>query len=422
VIPVYIGAEAEVALRRLTLADPELTGVIQTRVREIIDTIRQEGETGLRAIASRLGDPTPERFELFPAEVATMLAAVPLETQRILERAAANIHSFGQAVMQSVQPVRLATDFGMTGLDWRPVERVACYVPGGRFPLPSTALMTAITAQVAGVKEIAILSPDLRPETIAAGTLAGVTRFFRLGGAQAVAASAYGVGGMFRADMLVGPGNAYVTEAKRQLQGVIGIDMLAGPSEVAILADEGANPAWLAADLLAQAEHDEQACAYLFTWCAELAVQVGLALEEIIRTQPELSEHLRQNDGHWGAIFILPNLAACIAAVNELAPEHLELMVADPAAVKPELTHYGALFMGYHTPVPVGDYLAGPNHTLPTARSARFSGTLNPLTFLRPQSWMERRADSHAFIADVAAFAHLEGLEAHALSARCRLP
>jgi len=425
-IPVLTADDAQAFLQKLEAPSLETRPEITQRVQDIIETVRSHGEHGLRDIAARLGDPTPERFELSPEEIDTALKLVPSDTMRILTRAADNIRRFGEAVLSTAKPVHLTTDFGSVGLDWKPVERAVCYVPGGRFPLPSTALMTAITAQVAGVPEIAIMSPDMRPETIAAGHLAGVKRFFRLGGAQAVAAAAFGAGGLFQADMVVGPGNAYVTEAKRQLQGVIGIDMLAGPSEVAIIADDGANPDWLAKDLLAQAEHDADARAYLFTPSESLAQKTQAAISALIGQHPELPEHLTaavqsKKEADWGAILVLKNIAACIEASNAMAPEHLELMVADPDALKDKLTHYGALFMGYETSVPVGDYLAGPNHTLPTARSARFSGTLSPMTFMRPQSWIKRNAASKDFIADVASFADVEGLHAHALSARCRL-
>jgi histidinol dehydrogenase len=420
-LPVY---EGEAALRRLNALNglaTERDATITARVRTIIEQVRAEGETALRRLAAQFGDPTPESFRLSPAEIDAAMASVPSETRRVLERAATNIRAFAEAAMQTIRPFTLENADCRTGIDWRPIERVACYVPGGRFPLPSTALMTAITAQTAGVPEIAIFSPDVRPETVYAGHLAGVRHFYRLGGAQAVAAAAFGgAAGLPPVDMVVGPGNAYVTEAKRQLQGIIGIDMLAGPSEVAIIADAGAPPAWVAVDLLAQAEHDAHARAYLLTDSPTLAAQTAQEIDTLLERHPDLSSHLRQA-ADWGAAFVLPSLDACVEAANALAPEHLELLVADPHALKPGLKHYGALFMGYHTSVPVGDYLAGPNHTLPTARAARFSGTLNPLVFLRPQSWMEKSPDAHDFTRDVSRFARLEGLIAHALSAESRL-
>lgn len=419
-IPVYSGTEALERLKTLNIMAGEQDAVITERVAAIIAQVRTEGETALRRLAQQFGDPSPESFALSEAEIETAIAAVSPEMKRILERAAGNIRAFDEAAMQAVKPVTLETEDCRTGLDWKPVERVACYVPGGRFPLPSTALMTAITAQTAGVPEIAIFSPDLRNETVYAGHLAGVNRFYRLGGAQAVAAAAFGVVSNHAFDMVVGPGNAYVTEAKRQLQGIIGIDMLAGPSEVAIIADAGANPAWVAIDLLAQAEHDANARAYLLTDSQAVAEATAHEVSQWLAKHPELQSHLQQAD-QWGAIFVLPSLTACVEASNALAPEHLELLVADPHALKPALLHYGALFMGYQTSVPVGDYMAGPNHTLPTARAARFSGTLNPLTFLRPQSWIEKAPQAKSFTQDIAQFARVEGLIAHALSTEVRL-
>ncbi len=419
-IPVYAGAEALERLKTLNVLAGEQNAIISERVAAIIAQVHTEGETALRRLAQQFGDPSPESFALNETEIATAIAAVSPDMKRILERAAGNIRAFGEAAMQAVTPFTLENTDCRTGLDWKPVERVACYVPGGRFPLPSTALMTAITAQTAGVPDIAIFSPDLRNETIYAGHLAGVKRFYRLGGAQAVAAAAFGVVSDNAFDMVVGPGNAYVTEAKRQLQGIIGIDMLAGPSEVAIIADSGANPAWIAIDLLAQAEHDSNARAYLLTDSQAVADATAYEVSQWLTKHPELPAHLHQAD-QWGTIFVLPSVADCIEASNALAPEHLELLVADPHAIKSNLLHYGALFMGYQTSVPVGDYMAGPNHTLPTARAARFSGTLNPLTFLRPQSWIEKASDAKSFTQDIAQFARVEGLLAHALSTEVRL-
>lgn len=397
--------------------DPE---TIQS-VSEIVEAVRQEGDAAVRRLAEQFGDFCPERLIMSEAEVEAAVARVPEDTRALLQRAAARIRTFAEAVMRSTQPFILKDGPLQTGLEWRPVDRAACYVPGGRFPLPSTALMTAITAQTAGVREVILVSPDMRDETVYAGTLAGVRTFLRVGGAQAVAALAYGTEEIAAVDMLVGPGNRYVTEAKRQLQGIIGIDMLAGPSEVAIIADAGANPAWVAADLLAQAEHDPAARAYLLTDSETLAEATVRELARHLAEQPELPSHLTASTD-WGCVLLLPDLSACVQAANRIAPEHLELLVRKPEQLKPRLRHYGALFMGDVTSVPVGDYMAGPNHTLPTARSARFSGMLSPMTFLRPQSWIRMDADgAETLLTDTVRFAELEGLSAHALSAGSRL-
>lgn len=414
---------ASEALSQITNPQLETNTKLEQSVKAVIQQVREDGDSALRELGQRFGDTIPETFLLSDTDIQAALNRVPAPTQALLTRAADNIRIFAEAVMQSVQPVSLNRENFQVGLDWKPVERVACYVPGGRYPLPSTALMTSVTAQVAGVREICIVSPQLCDEVIAAGKLTGVQRFYQLGGAQAVAALAFGTESIAPVDMIVGPGNAYVTEAKRQLLGVIGIDMLAGPSEVAIIADANANPHWVAADLLAQAEHDPDARAYLLTDSKTLATGVVKALEEIISSRNKLPSFLTKSND-WGRIMILSSLSDCIEVVNALAPEHLELQVAEPEKLKSQLQHYGALFMGYHTPVPFGDYMAGPNHTLPTARTARFSGGLNPLTFLRPHSWIHASEQSQSLAMDTENFAKLEGLTAHALSAsaRCKTP
>ncbi len=419
-IPIYQHQDAEAKLRALSTGsfDHVNDGVTDT-VRDIIAQVKNNGDDALRQLAEKFGDAVPETFLLTQHQIDQALARVPQDTKRVLDAAASNIRVFAEAVKSSVQPVKIQQADVAVGLDWRPVEKVACYVPGGRYALPSTALMTAITAQVAGVPELTILSPRFGDEVIYAGSLAGVTRYVQLGGAQAVAAVGFGTQSIPRADMLVGPGNAYVTEAKRQLQGVLGIDMLAGPSEVAIIADSGANPAWVAVDLLAQAEHDPDARAYLFTDSLKLAEAVAAEIPKQVTALklPAFMQTSLQQSG----IFVLSSLDACVGAANQLAPEHLALMVSEPERLKSKLTHYGAVFLGYGTTVPHGDYLAGPNHTLPTARSARFSGSLNTLTFLRPQSWIQVQPSAKNFNQTTEAFAHLEGLTAHARAAGIRM-
>jgi histidinol dehydrogenase len=418
-IPIYQGLEADDQLARINWLQSTENRTIEQAVVKIIEQVKTNGDLAIRELGERFGDTVPESFLLSPDEIQAALNRISPDTKQLLQTAAENIRIFAEAVIQAAKPVNLNRGTFHVGLDWKPVERVACYVPGGRYPLPSTALMTAITAQVAGVPNICIVSPSFCDEVIVAGMLAGVTQFYRMGGAQAVAALAYGTESIEPVDMLVGPGNAYVTEAKKQLLGVIGIDMLAGPSEVAIIADVEANPQWVALDLLAQAEHDPLARAYLLTDSEFLAQAVCKALQHILSQENDLPDYLKQPD--WGAVFVLPTLDECIEAVNQIAPEHLELLVHDPETYKPKLKHYGALFMGYHTPVPYGDYMAGPNHTLPTGRTARFGGCLSPMIFLRPQSWIHANETSLNLAQDAAQFARLEGLRAHALSAAARL-
>jgi histidinol dehydrogenase len=348
------------------------------------------------------------------------------EARAIVDKAAANIRHYNQAIVDQLKPITLERDGYTLGLDFRPVDSVGCYVPAGRHPLPSTALMTAITAQVAGVQRIVMVSPRFQPATIYAGLLAGVETFIEVGGAQSIAALAYGTPMIPKVDMVVGPGNVFVTEAKKQLQGVMGIDMLAGPSEVGIIADSGANPDWVAWDMLAQAEHDPQALAYLWTNDAALAQQVLAALQQALAhlDVPNTTNTAIKTALSNSAIVVLPTLSACVEVSNAIAPEHLELQVAHPAQIKPHLKHYGAVFMGYAATAAFGDYMAGPNHTLPTGGTARFSSLLTPMTFIRAQSSMAITGPT-ATLAPLAQatadFAGLEGLLAHQQAAACRL-
>jgi len=418
VMPIYSGDAATAFLASLQAPYETPDTELIAKVGELLSQVRTGGDAALQGICQRLGDIPPRTLLPNDAEVKDAITTVDPAVRAVMERAAERIRRFGLAAIQGAQPVCVSDDAVESGLRWQPVSSVGCYVPGGRYPLPSTALMTAITAKVAGVPDVWIASPQLGPEVLLAGQLARVTGYRQVGGAHGVAALAYGTETITPVTMIVGPGNAWVTEAKRQLQGVIGIDALAGPSEVVLIADGGANPQWVAVDLLAQAEHDPHARAYCLTDSIEQGMAIQHAVDQVLATLP-LADFLKESLAHSG-IVVLENLEACAKAANTLAPEHLALMVADPETLTPYLTDYGALFMGYHTPVPVGDYMAGPNHTLPTARAARFSGGLTPWTFLRPQTWM-RTLDTTTLCGDAAIFAATEGLEAHRASAAARI-
>jgi len=369
-------------------------------VSEIIESVRKDGDAALIKLARRFEEPTPEKIILTDEDVRKAVNRVSSESRQVIERAAENIRAFAGAVVKSIQPVRLERDCYIVGMDYRPVASVGCYVPSGRYPLPSSALMTAITAKAAGVKNIAIASPKMPDEVIYAGIIAGATRFYKIGGAQAIAALAFGTKSISPVDLIVGPGNAYVTEAKRQLAGIVGIDMLAGPSEVVIIADEGANPEWLATEMRAQAEHDPLTGAWLLTDSNELAKKMG---DKTLR------------------ILVLKDFDECALASDMLAPEHLVLAVKDPGSLKAKLKNYGALFMGNEATVVFGDYMSGPNHTLPTGTTARFSEGLNPRTFLRAQSWFAPKGDVSSLAKDTFKFAQIEGLYYHAEAARLRI-
>lgn len=407
-IPLLTGAAAHEWVGRLHLRDDSL---VSEQVSAILERVRTGGDRAVASIASALGDPAPQ--------VVSTEIDVEADVRALLDRTAGRLRTYNQAIMAALGPVRVEDDEVIAGLDFRPVERVACYVPGGRHPLPSTALMTGLAAQAAGVPHLFVICPAPHPAVLYAARLVGAERVYLMGGAQAVAAVAFGTESIPKVDLVVGPGNAYVTEAKRQLQGVIGIDMLAGPSEVAILADEGANPEWVALDLLAQAEHDPNSRVALVTWDESLAIKVKVAIDAALGSGGYPS--FLASSLALSAVLVFAERTICLEAINRIAPEHLQLAVADPSEFRSQLVHYGGLFLGYQATVPFGDYLAGPNHTLPTGGTARFTGGLSPLTFLRPQGWMQTVGSPTLLAADTAAFAELEGLHGHARAARARL-
>jgi histidinol dehydrogenase len=415
-IKIITGRESVAKLAKSLSADGN--AMIIESVTEIIDAVRNKGDKALADLSQRFGDDVSAGFELTEKDIEAAVDRVSDESKKIIEQAAENIRVFAEAVMESVSTFSLEHDGWSVGMDYNPVESAGCYVPGGRYPLPSTALMTVGTAKVAGVREIAIASPGMCDEVVFAGKLAGANRFYRIGGAQAIAALALGTETIKAVDMIVGPGNAYVTEAKRQLQGIVGIDMLAGPSEVAIIADSGAKAEWIALDMLAQAEHDPDARAWLLTDNEKLAEDVATEIKKLA-AELNLPDYVTSENANMFAV-VLGDLDECASVADTLAPEHLLLMVSSPEAVKAKVSSYGAVFVGYNAAVPFGDYMAGPNHTLPTGKTARFSGGLNPLTFLRPQSWFKAGADISGLAESTAAFAEMEGLKAHAASARAR--
>jgi histidinol dehydrogenase len=309
------------------------------------------------------------------------------------------------------------------GWRWTPLDSVGIYVPGGRAAYPSTVLMNAVPARAAGVGRIAMVTPPgrLQPAVLAAAQAAGVSEIWRVGGAQAVAALAYGAGPIRPVDKIVGPGNAWVTAAKRRVYGQVGIDALAGPSEIVVVADAGNDPAWIAADLLSQAEHDPASQSILITDDAAFADRVAAEVEAQLKTLATGETAGRSWADH-GAVILAP-LDQTPALVDRLAPEHIELAVADPEALSARIRHAGAIFLGRHAPEAIGDYVAGSNHVLPTSRAARFSSGLSLYDFLKRTSIV--RADAAAFAIlgpHTVALAEAEGLPAHARSAALRLP
>jgi len=389
----------------------------------IVERVRTMGEPALREYAERFGDLEPgapliaERDELERA-----LHELDADTRAVLERTNARIRAFAEAQRASVREVEIPLPGGVGGQSVAPVERAGCYAPGGRYPLPSSVLMTASTARAAGVNDVLVASPRAGSITLAAAAVAGADRLLRVGGAHAIAAMAFGVPGVIEpCDAIAGPGNRWVTAAKQLVAGIVRIDMLAGPSELVVLADAQAEAPTIAADLLAQAEHDDDASAILVTTDAALADRVDGELREQLESLPTraTAERALRN----GFCVVVNDLDEGVEICNRLAPEHLELLVEDADALRPRLRHYGGLFVGASAAEVLGDYGIGPNHTLPTGGTARSSGGLSVFDFLRVRTWLriDDAASAQEPVRDAVAMARLEGLEAHARSAERRL-
>jgi phosphoribosyl-ATP pyrophosphohydrolase/phosphoribosyl-AMP cyclohydrolase/histidinol dehydrogenase len=388
----------------------------------IVEKIRFGGEEALREEALRLGDLQPDGPLIYTAaELQSALKALPVDQRELLERTAARIRRFAEAQKACLTELRTEVPGGFAGHSVSPVESAGCYAPGGRFPLPSSVLMTAVCARAAGVKTVWVASPRPAPITLAAAAVAGADALLAVGGAQAIAAFAYGAGPVPACDAVVGPGNRWVTAAKQLVAGQVAIDMLAGPSELVVLADETADPIVVASDLLAQAEHDSDALPILVTTSAKLLNAVNREIDRQLAELPTASTAGPAVEN--GFAVLVEDLEGGITACDHLAPEHLEVMTADAASVAKRLKHYGGVFIGSATAEVLGDYGAGPNHVLPTGGTARFNGGLSVFTFLRVRTWLELgdSAEARELARDAVALARLEGLEGHARSAQHRL-
>ena len=392
----------------------------------IIADVRARGDRAVIDWTARLDRLVlePGRFAISPEEIDAACAAVAPEDRRALEVAAGRIRDYH--LRQRPEDARW-TDGAGVGLGWRwtAVEAAGLYVPGGTASYPSSVLMNAIPAQVAGVERLVIASPapggEVNPLVLLAARLAGVATIYRIGGAQAIAALAYGTETIAPVDKITGPGNAYVAAAKRQVHGQVGIDSIAGPSEILIIADGGANPAWIALDLLAQAEHDAVARAILVTDSADLARAVAAAVEEALATLPRREIAGASWRDH-GAIIRVRDMSEAAALADRIAAEHLHIQTADPEAVAAQIRNAGAIFLGAWTPEAMGDYVAGPNHVLPTARTARFSSGLSVLDFMKRTTITRFGPEAMRAVGPAAVrLAQAEGLGAHAASVSARL-
>ncbi len=399
---------------------------VDMAVREILRAVRERGDAALLELTERFDmvDLSQSGIRVPESEIDEAAASVDADMLDALQLASDRIA--GHHARQRPENDRYTDALGVElGQRWTALDSVGLYVPGGTASYPSSVLMNGVPAKVAGVERVAMVVPtpkgEINPLVFAAAKIAGVDEIYRVGGAQAVAALAYGTEAIAPVAKIVGPGNAYVAAAKRQVFGTVGIDMIAGPSEVLVVADEANHPDWIAADLLAQAEHDISAQSILITGNSDFAEQVANAVERQLATLPR-AEIAGASWHGFGAIIVVRSLDETPELINRIAPEHLELAVDDPEGLLEHVRNAGAVFLGRYTPEAVGDYVAGSNHVLPTARSARFSSGLGVLDFMKRTSVLKLDADSlGALAAPTMALAKAEGLEAHARSVAVRL-
>ena len=416
----------EAAFRGLLAAKRESAADVDGVVARIIDDVAERGDAALVDYTNRFDrvSLTAATLRLGPDEIAAGADAAPPDTVAALRVAAERIEAFHRRQLPS--DIDYVDDVGVRlGQRWRPIEAVGLYVPGGTASYPSSVLMNAVPARVAGVERLAMVvpAPDgvLNPLVLAAARLAGIDEIYRVGGAQAIAALAHGTATIAPVDKIVGPGNAYVAAAKRRVFGRVGIDMIAGPSEILVVADRHNDPSWIAADLLSQAEHDAAAQPILIADDSAFAEAVERAVERHLQMLPR-ADTARASWRDNGAMIVVSGWDEAVTLIDLIAPEHLELAIEDPDSIARRVRHAGAIFLGRHTPEAIGDYVAGPNHVLPTSRSARFASGLGVLDFMKRTTLVGCDPRSLAALAPVAIrLAEAEGLDAHALSLMLRL-
>ncbi|MCB1407248.1 MAG: histidinol dehydrogenase [Rhodobacteraceae bacterium] len=419
-------ADFETRLSALLGMKREESPDVDATVAAIIDDVRQRGDAAVIELTAKFDrlDLTPDTLAFSAAEIDAACAAVPLAERAALELAAARIRAYHER--QRPEDARWTDATGASlGWRWTPVSAAGLYVPGGLASYPSSVLMNAIPAQVAGVERLVICAPTpdgaVNPLVLLAARLSGVETVYRIGGAQAIAAMAHGTQTIAPVDKITGPGNAFVAAAKRRVFGKVGIDMIAGPSEILVIGDGTGDPDWIALDLLSQAEHDESAQSILITTAQSEADAVRAAVDRhltVLERRGIAGSSWRDN----GIVILARDLGQAAALSDRFAPEHLELCVDDPESLLTRVTHAGAIFLGHWTPEAIGDYIGGPNHVLPTARSARFSSGLNVLDFMKRTTLTRMTPEALAAIGPAAeTLAISESLQAHGLSVRARL-
>lgn len=404
------------------IREPATDREVDAAAAAIVAGVRTRGQSAVRAYAERFGERrADEPLVLGRDAMDRAVDRVDRSDRGVLERTAGRIDAFARAQRAMYRDIDVPVAGGMAGHTVEPVASAGCYAPGGRYPLPSSVLMTAITARAAGVGRVVVASPRPTDTMLAAASIAGADAYLTVGGAHAIAALAYGLPGLEPVDVIVGPGNAWVTAAKRHVVGVVGIDMLAGPSELLILADDSADPRCVAADLLAQAEHDEDASAMLVTTSPALAdavdAQLGSRLEALATRQTALAGLAN------GFCCVVETIDRAVSVADAVAAEHLQVCTRDARAVAARVRHAGGVFIGTGTAEVFGDYGFGPNHTLPTGATARFQAGLSVAHFLRLRTWLrvDDRSAAASAMKDAAAMARMEGLAGHEASARLRL-
>ena len=415
---------AEIPVEQILNRDIREEKGVEAIVDDIIANVRKDGDAALLAYGEKFDRAKLTALEVSEAELIEAFDAMDTEFIKTLEIARDNISRFHS---RQIQKNFVITEEGgiVLGQKYTPIEKAGLYVPGGTASYPSSVLMNAVPAKLAGVSELVMTTPPnaegkIAPAILAAAKVAGVSRIFKVGGAQAIAALAYGTETVPKVDKIVGPGNVFVATAKRKVYGLVDIDMIAGPSEILVLADGGCDPKFVAADMLSQAEHDKLAAAVLITTSKELAEAVSAELERQIPLLPR-KEIARASIDVNGKIIVAESMEQAVAAVNQIAPEHLEVCVAEPFALLDSIKNAGSIFLGRNVPEALGDYLAGPNHTLPTSGTARFSSPLSVDDFVKKSSFIYYPKEALGKVADrIVDFAEREGLHAHAESVAVR--
>lgn len=412
-------------IRRITKRSQSENAAIREAVENILHAVQERGDAALREFTEKFDGVKLDSFLVTPEEIAAAVKKVGPDFMAVLQEAAENIRTYHERQKETTWIDTFRPGVRL-GAKITPVQRVGVYVPGGTAAYPSTVFMDIIPAHVAGVPSIAVFTPpakdgSVNPYILAAAHIAGATEIYKAGGAQGIAAAAFGTESIEPVFKIVGPGNAYVAMAKRLVFGTVGIDMIAGPSEVGVLADDSANPVWVAADLLAQAEHDARAAVFLVTpsrvFAKKVEAEVERQLEELSRR--EIAAPAIKN---YAKIFVTKDRQQAVDVMNLIAPEHLEIDFENPESYVPSIINAGAIFIGPYTPEPVGDYFAGPNHTLPTMGTAAFSSPLGVYDFIKRSSLLQYNKEAFRNIAPkVIAFANVEGLEAHGLAVKRRL-